>query len=283
MSEEKDLQNLEVSEETKQPYDEKKLESLMEFDFSSDSEFNLEENYEQILAYDETKEREKKSQEEKTIEEVGKKYVDETFYNKLIELNKNLKAYFKRYDVNSDEVKKICEMEDVDKADNELTKLFSVAQFMLRAYKEAVNNLYFNINFTKEEYRMVNDIIKNKTDISGNETLLEGMDEFLNYLNEWKNIEKNTPGGNETVLTLPIDIKSVVLMYHFVAKKTVKGFQNPFYVLRSIMYKLKETNDVFEAYKTIVERTGSSFQIWGGAIDAVSPKQTKEEKPEEDK
>jgi hypothetical protein len=270
-------EDLEIVEEKDEPtFNQEKLEELLDFDFSSDKDFNLEENYKEVLAFDEKEEREKISQEEKIIASIGPSYVEEEFFNKVNSLRKNLYSYFKRYEAKSEYVAEL--LKDPVKNDEELTKLFAIAQFMLKTYKETIKNLFFMLKITKTEYQMIIDVMKNKSEVTGNETLLDGMDSLLAYLKEWEKIYKESNGVD--VMTLPMDIKSIVLLYHFLSKKSVKGFSGAFYTLRTIMYKLKETNDIFSAYNTLGERLAQDFTIWGGSITPMSTP-SKEDSDEE--
>jgi len=236
------------------------LENILEHDFSTDENFNIEENYKHVLEFEEMQEKAKLSKEDEIIDYLGSKYVEPEFYEKINKLRKNIKDYLKKYDVNSDFVKSILEN---NPEDDELNRLFGIVKFMLNTFNRTVEELNFVFRFTKQEYNLVNKLLTNESDVSGQEVLLQGMDLLLEEMEQWKKIYKET---QEEELHLPLSMNSTYLMYHFLSKKTVKGFSNKFYTLRSVMGKLKEASDVFEAYKTVSERLKTDFSIWCGAI-----------------
>jgi hypothetical protein len=246
-------------------YNEEALENILEFDFSADKEFDIEDNYKYILEFEELQEKAKLSHEEEVIDILGSKYVEPSFYEKINKLQYNIKNYFRKYDVNSDFVQNIL---DNNPEDDTLNRLFGIVKFMLNTYNRTVEELNFVFRFTREEYNLVNDLLK-KIDVTGQEILVQGMDDLLEEMNEWKEIYKKTD-KEQVELYLPLTVHSTFLIYHFLSKKTVKGFSAPFYNLRSIMAKLKEASDVFEAYKVMSGRVKANFATWTGSITPLN-------------
>lgn len=263
-----------MEEVKKDSYNQEALENILEHDFSSDENFDIEESYKNVCEFEEMQEKSKLSKEDEIIDYLGSKYVEPEFYEKINKLRKNIKNYLKKYDVNSDYIKSIL---DNNPEDDELNRLFGIVKFMLNTFNRTVEDLNFVFRFSKKEYNMVNDILTKKSEVSGQEVLLQGMNNLIEEINKWKDIYKETQGDE---LHLPLSMNSTYLMYHFLSKKTVKGFSEQFYTLRSIMAKLKEASDVFEAYKTVSERLKTDFSIWCGAITPLN-EEKKEEVEEE--
>jgi hypothetical protein len=252
--------NLEIQDETS--FNQEALENLLDFDFSSEEDFNLEESYKWVNEFEEAQQKARISAEDNTISNLGPQYIDKEYFDKIEQLRGNIRSFIKKYSANTDYIKELLDKND-EESEKTLDKLFAICTFLLKTYKETVSNLFFVFKMTKKEYNMINDIVMKNSTVVGSETLLEGMDELITYLQEWNQIYKNTQGD---ILELPISIGSTVLLYHFLSKKTVKGFSDAFYTLRSIMFKLKEANDVHHAYKTLEERLNQDYTIWTGSI-----------------
>lgn len=263
-----EIENNENSEELEkeESYNQEALESLLEFDFSSDQEFDIDGNYKHVDEFIKLQEKQKVSKEDKIIENLGSKYIDKELYKKIEGLRDNIKSFMKRYSAESEYVKSL--LDDYDNKSPEIDKIYAILTFLKNTFKETLDNLVFVFQFNREEYNFIVDALKN-TQLNGNEVLLEGMDEMLSYINEWKKVYDETDKDTK-ILNLPLSIGSTVLLYHFLSKKTVKTNSRGFNILRSIMFGLKECNDLHQAYNTISERLNQEYMNWTGSVTPLN-------------
>ena len=84
-------------------------------------------------------------------------------------------------------------------------------------------------------------------------------------MKEWKETDKALPKQIESFM-VDIDIKNIVMLYHFLGKHSVKGIGAEFYTFASILGKIADTNKIYNAYNIIKSRLDNDFALWTSAI-----------------
>ena len=176
---------------------------------------------------------------------------------KINKIMSSIDDIIKRYDVEKDIVKS---MSEADK-----DKIFAIAKQLNLTLAKVINSMTFDVEISKDEYKFIFQTFKNKVSYDGNDVLIMGSNELINLIFQWYEMDKKLPKDVNSMM-ISVDIKSLVIMYQFLGRTTVKGLDKEFYTFGSILSKIKEMNDVFGAYNTIKERVSSKFLIWGGAL-----------------
>lgn len=236
------------------------LTELVEHDFLSDSEINLDESYELIKMLDREKSANEKLEADHILEDIAHIYVEREFKEKLDKTIENFKNFKKKYDVGSDLVKTMNE--------SEKTKTFAIASFLNKNIANMINVLKFDVTLTRGEYTFIAQTLERKMSYDGNEVF--NIIELNNkYLSEWKKIDKNLPKEIESFV-VNIDIKNIVMLYHFISKYKVKGIDKEYYKFISVLEKIADTNKLFNAYNIIKERMNEEFTIWVSALETAT-------------
>jgi len=236
------------------------LDNLVNHDFSTDSEINLEESYEMLNFIERENKLTKTFEAENVIKELEHLYVDTDYKEKLNKAFENVKSYIKKYNIEKDEVKNMSE--------NEKTKIFAIGSFLNKNVGHMLNELQFSLSFTREEYKFVESAIRRLT-FDGNE-VFNIIELNEKYFKEWREIDKSLPKAVPSFI-VNIDIKNVVMLYHFLSKHTVKGLEREFYIFATVLQKIADTNKLYNAYNVLKERLNTDFIIWAGAME---PEQT---------
>ena len=236
------------------------IETLVNHDFSSNDEINLEESYEMISIIERENKLAKSQEAENIIDEIASQYIDDETSKNLDKAFNNVKAFIKKYNIEIDNVKNL--------DDNEKDKLFAVGSFLNKNVGHLLNELKFSIVLTRDEYKFIATAIERKLEYDGNE-VFNIIELNEKYLKEWKEIDKSLAKQIPTMI-VNIDIKNVVMLYHFLGKHTVKGLDKEFYTFASVLNKIADTNKLYNAYNVLKERINIDFNIWVGAMDTES-------------
>jgi len=233
------------------------LEDLVNHDFASNTEINLEESYEMLSILERESKLAKTLEAENVIEEIATKYIDEEYKSKIDKGFENVKAFIRKYNIELDEVKNL--------TDKEKDKLFAIGSFLNKNLGTTLNDLMFSITVTREEYKFIATAVERKLEYDGNE-VFNIIELNERYLKEWKELDKMLPKQVPTMV-INIDIKNVVMLYHFLGKHKVKGLDREFYVFASVLQKIADTNRLYNAYNVMKERLNIDFNIWVGALE----------------
>lgn len=233
------------------------LDELVNHDFSGDAEFDINESYEMISLLERENKSAKNLEAENVITELSDIYIGSEYKQKLDKSFENVNSFFKKYNIEKDEVKNMSE--------DEKTKIFAVASFLSKNVSVLLNDLLFDLKLTREEYKFIYTAIERKLSYDGNE-VFNIIDLNEKYLKQWKQVDNSLPKNVDTMV-VSIDIKNVVMLYHFLGKHTVKGLDREFYVFASVLQKIANTNKLYNAYNVIKERLNIDFNIWAGALE----------------
>jgi len=245
---------VELNENTIQEID--LLQELVDHDFSSDEATDFEKYFNVLESAERDNETFKKEEADYIIAELGPKYLDKTYLDELEKLKNNLTSFIKKHDVNSDLIKN---MSETDK-----DKLFAIGKFLNKNIVHKINDLTFTFTISRDEYKFINSVMNNRMSYDGTEVF--NLIELKNtYLDKWDEDFKKLPKvANEMFIT--IDIRNVVMLYHFLSKYSVKGIGDEFIKFVSILQKIADTNKLFNAYNIVKDRINSDYMIWVGAM-----------------
>ena len=231
------------------------LEKLVETNFN-ENEINIDEYSEIINLMERDTSMLKNEEAEEIIKKSGEKFLKEEYLEKLETTYKNITSFYTKYNPETEELKKMTEIEK--------TKLYSVGNFLNKNYSNLVDNMEFSITLSRKEYVFLSTAIERKITYDGNE-VFNIIDLNENYLKVWKEQFKDLPKSEETFV-IDIDIKNIVMVYHFLQKHTVKGLSSEFYSFASLLQKIAETNKVYNAFNIKKERANTNFMLWSTAI-----------------
>ncbi len=246
-------------EEIKNNEMDEKLEKILQHDFSSDQEFDLESNYKLIEGYKNDITLAKNNEAENIIKDSGPLYLNQEYQDEMNKIKDNFYALVRKYDPNKDIIKS---MDESGK-----NKIYAIVQFMVNSYINMLNNLLFNINWTREEYKFIKNTFRSRIEYSGNE-LFNTMELKDNYLDKWEDIDKKLPKTIDN-FTVTIDIRNIVMMYHFLGAFKIKGMTDEYYTFINILQKIADTNKIYNAYNIVRERIQMDFMNWSGALDPM--------------
>jgi hypothetical protein len=133
--------------------------------------------------------------------------------------------------------------------------------------------MLFNFEFSKEELKFLDKTLTHSLEYNG--------DDVFNYVefydNFWFNVKETfEKDKNQETYTFKIEIKKILILHHLIKGFKVKGITNEFKYFRNILYRIAQTNKLFNAYNIIVERIKDDCKVWGSALDeALRPVEEK--------
>lgn len=258
MSEEKleDVQEL-ITEETVEKIS--VLEELSRLDFEKD-EIDIDKYYKAIEGEEANKKLAESLEAENQIKRLGPKYLEEKSEIKIAENFIAIDELVKKFSVEKDEVKNMDAQE--------YNKIFGLVKHFNLTLSENINRMVLNIQFNRKEYDFLSKAFKSRLIFNGNDILL--FNDLQNLLYDWETITKRIPKTftKDFILTAPI--KDLVVLYQFLSKLEVKGTgSDSFQYFSNIINRIKDANDLFNAYNVIRERSNSKFLIWTSAINEL--------------
>jgi len=227
------------------------------FDFKSDKEFKIDEYHEIVNALkvdnsdESVKEIIKIREAKNIIEKDAKSFIDPVFVDLLSKEEDNLVNMIKRFDPNMESVRSMTE--------EQKDKIYDIAQYLFSNFQRKINNMVFIFPLTDSERKFIFNVFKNKLEYDQSE-VFQLQDVKKNYLDV--DFQKNSMGGYDT----KINVNDLVIFYHLLSKYKVKGITQEHYDFLNILTKIGDRIKLFNAYNVIIQRMGSDFQIWGGAL-----------------
>jgi hypothetical protein len=232
-------------------------ENLENFDFSSDTPFDIETSYELVENMkkeedsDEVKELIKLREAKNIIDRDAKIFLDPVFVDKFSKEEENLLNLIKKFDANKDEVRNMTE--------EQKDKIYEIAQYLFNAYQKKLNDLTFSFPLTKDEIKFVYNVFRNKLEYDQNE-VFQLKDVKENYLD--KEFDKDEKGNAVTY----INVNDLIIFYHLISKYKVKGITQEHYDFLQVLTKIGERIKLFNAYNVVVQRLSNDFQLWGSTL-----------------
>lgn len=266
-----DLQDFVIEDEKKDDteYEITTTDDVLNVDFGSDQDINIEEAYEFISLSNkpkETKELVEQREADNIIRDTAENLLNMDYVEMMNKEHDNLRNMIKRYDANSDLVKG---MEESDK-----DKVYGIAEYLFNEYQKKLNDMDFMFGLTQDEWRFMLDVVRNKIEYDQNEVFQ--MKEVIDgYLDSAEEVYKTLPKNIEEIPTM-INVNNLIILYHLVSKHKVKGINKQFYAYLTLLTKIGERIKLFNAYNVWVQRLSNDFQMWGGSlsIDEESIKAT---------
>ncbi len=215
----------------------------------------------------------KQEEAENVVGSIATNFVDEAFIKELEHKREAIKDFIRKYDPNGELINGM-KVHDVD-------KVYSIFNYLLNAYIKYLNAMTFNFELTKEEFKFLDKVLTHTIEYDGDEVF--NYTEFIESFWEQAKSEYESD-KSKTSYVFKIDIKKILLLHHLIKGHKVKGITNEFKQFRSILYKIAQTNRIFNAYNIIVDRLKEDAKLWGSALDVVlAPKEIEEglEKPED--
>ena len=272
---------------TSEEYDEFKnidiktsLDKLEEFDFSSDENIELDEFHEMVkllkLSQNPTQEKKEVLQfqaAENVITRESVNFLGQEVSDSITKQKNNLKSFLRKYEVNTDLVKNMTELEK--------DKIYDLAEFLFNNFQKIHNNLNFIFPLSQEEYKFLDEVITKKLeyDRDGVFQIQELKEKYLSF---YRKFIKDSTVVND--MTTVVDVNSLMILYHHLTRYTIKGAQTEASLYFSLIKKMEERLMLYNAYKQITDHLSQEFVVWGGAltIDEIGLKVNDEETTFED-
>lgn len=235
-----------------------KAKSLETIDFKSDDNFDYNEYYNLIEKIAKKNSTLKNEEAENLVKEFAEKIIDKDYVDALNNKKESILDFIRKYDPNSDIIKNMSE-HDVD-------KVYAISNYLVNSYIKYLNEMLFNFEFSNAELKFVNNTLTKSIEYNG--------DEVFNYVelydNFWKNV-KETYDKDKTKSTyvFKVDIKMILILHHLIKNYKVRGTTDEFKHFRNVLYRIAQTNKLFNAYNIIVERIKDDCKVWGAALDEV--------------
>lgn len=250
----------------------KELESI-DFKNIDTTSFNYGEYYDAIAKIANKNNNFKQEEAENIIGGFATNFVDETFVKELENKREIIKDFIRKYDPNSDIIKSM-KVHDID-------KIYSIFNYLLNSYIKYLNEMSFNFQLTNQEFKFLDKVLTKTIEYDGDEVF--NYTEFIETF--WEDsVKEFEQDKSKDVYVFKIDIKKILLLHHLIKGHKVKGITTEFKLFRSILYKIAQTNRIFNAYNIIVERLKDDAKLWGSALETViAPKEIEEglEKPDD--
>ena len=249
-----------------------KAKELETIDFKDkENSFDVESYFDAISKIQNKNNNFKQEEAETIISEIATKFVDESFVNELAKKGESIKDYIRKYNPNSDTIKDM-KVHDVD-------KVYAIFNYLLNSYIQYLNDMTFNFEISKEEFKFLNKVLTQTIEYDGDEVF-----NYTKFIEDfWENAKEEVDKDkSKESYIFKINIKQVLLLHHLIKGHKVKGITNEFRQFRNILYKIAQTNRIFNAYNIIVDRLKEDAKLWGSALDLVlQPKEIEEglEKP----
>jgi hypothetical protein len=258
IKEEEKIETAEVIEETVETTEEEiaddKLEKIINFDYSSTDEFDYNTAYEEITTMIKKSDELKSLEAENVIKDFAPKFMEQFDIDKINNLRGNLLNFFRKYSVNNVE----------DLTEQEKDKIFGIANFMFNNFKREINKIMFTINLTRDELKFISDAFYDKIEYDG-KTIHNIIELKEVYLDSWKQLAIEMKGDVKEI-GINIDIRNVVMLYHFLSDYKIKGMGKQFYIFKGFLDKMIDANKIFNAYTVFIERLSTDYQLWTGSI-----------------
>jgi len=247
-----------------------KAKELENIDFKKVKDFNYDEYYKTIEEIAKKNNTFKNEEAENLIKNDNGVLLNIDFYNELNKKKETILNLIRKYDPNTDIIKNMSE-HDVD-------KVYAISNYLVNSYIQYLNEMTFNFELKVEELKFLNKILTNVIEYNG--------DDVFNYVELYENFWQHVMTEYESdkskdVYVFKVIIKKILILHHLIKNYKVRGITNEFKYFRNILYKIAQTNKLFNAYNIIVERVKDDCKLWGIALDEVLSNKQKDNKVED--
>ena len=244
-----------------------KADELISIDFSNSPEsYNHNEYYDAISKIANKNSNLKQEEAENIISDIAVNFVNKEFILELEKRKETIHNYIRKYDPNGSIIADM-KVHDVD-------KVYSMFNYLLNSYIQYLNDMSFDFQLSNQEFKFLDKVLTRTIEYNG--------DDVFNYVefieNFWESAKEEFENDKtKETYTFKINIKKILLLHHLIKGHKVKGITTEFKLFRNVLYRIAQTNRVFNAYNIIVERLKDDAKLWGNALDAVlSPKEVAE-------
>lgn len=240
---------------------------LEKMDFENIGDFDYEHYYSHIEKIAQKNINFKNEEAENVIKNDATTFISEEYAGELEEKRNTVETFIRKYDPNNSDI-----VENV--SEHGLDKIYAICNYLLNAYIQYVNEMEFKMEFSKHEIVFLNKLLTKEIEYNG--------DEVFNFVDFY---EKFWAGAWDTYLedktletyTFNISIKQILILHHLIKEHKVKGRTTDFTNFRNVLYKIAQTNKLFNAYNIVIERIKNDRELWGNAID-IKIKELNEER-----
>ena len=234
------------------------LNKLVEFNFDTNETFDVNGNYNIVRDLRIERENLKSLESENQIKTLGPKYIDEQTITEFNNKKDNLRNLMRRFGADKEELINMS-----NETGGERDKLYEISNFLYNKFIEFINNINYNIVFSYDEFDFIVKTINNKLEYNVDEVfqLSKLKIDFLDsVIEDFKKVGKNDN------LNVSMKISDIILLYHLLSKYKVHGYNRQFEIFISVLNKIGEANQVFNALNIIKERINTEFQQWATSI-----------------
>lgn len=239
------------------------MEGKKFFDFRSDKDFNLDEEYVKVFGEDKVQpvnpNEAKLKDAESIIEEFGARYIEGLSLQKYEEYFINISEFLQKFRTDSDVVKNM--------TTDERDKLFGYGKELFQAYQKQYNSLEFNFELSLKEWRYVENTLTKKMSYNGQE-LFNYWELYTKFIQPTKEIADKLPKQLESFVPI-CSIQSLILLSHLLMKWEEKGGTDSFHHFRNVLTESAKMTRLFNAYGVIAERVTNRFNNWVNALNAM--------------
>jgi len=239
------------------------MEEKKFFDFTSDSEFNLDAEYKTLFGTNEFKPRtpgeDKLKDAEKIIDELGGMYIEGLSLEKYEEAFLNLNNFLSKFRTDSEVVK------NMSRADRD--KLFGYGKELFQYYQDRYSSLDFNFELSLKEWNYIDHTLTRKISYNGQE-LFNFWELFKKFIEPTREIVKSLHKSLESFAPI-CSIQSIILLSHLLMKWEEKGSSDSFHNFRNVLTELAKMTKLFNAYGVMLERSTNKFNNWVNALNAM--------------
>lgn len=240
-----------------------KAKELETINFKESNDFNYVEYYNVIEKIANKNSTLKNEEAENLVKEFAEKVIDKDYVDTLSKKRESILDFIRKYDPNTDIIKNMSE-HDVD-------KVYAISNYLVNSYIKYLNDMMFNFEFSNAELKFINNILTKSIEYNG--------DEVFNYVelydNLWKEVRDTfEKDRTKQTYTFKVNIKMILILHHLIKNYKVRGITDEFKHFRNVLYRIAQTNKLFNAYNIIVERIKDDCKLWGAALDeALRPKE----------
>lgn len=223
------------------------------FDFKSEGQFNLHEEYSKLEeAKIETPNERKIKDAQHVIKELGVKYVEGSSLDEFEKNFENLETFLSRFRTDSPEVENM--------STQERTKLFGYAITMQKQFENIYQNLRFNFEMTRDEWHFVFNVLTNRLKYNGNE-VFNFWQLKIDFLDSVDGQFKSLPKEIDSVI-LTTAVRNLILLSHLLMKYEESAGNKSFYHFKNILFEIAQMTKLFNAYGVMAERLGNKMTQW---------------------
>lgn len=228
-----------------------KIDVLNNINFSSEEEFNIEENYALVENFKAEREDLKSKEAENTLEDLAPKYINvKEFQDK----KDNLRNFMRKFSAEKELIQNMSE--------EEKDKLYKIANYLYNNFALSLNDINFSLIFTYDEAEFIVKTLNHKLEYSSEEVF-----QMVKFKNEtYDKFQDELKRNKNTDIKLTTNISNIVLFYHLINKYKTLGINKQFELFVSVLNKIGESNQVFNALNIIKERLNQEFITWTTSI-----------------